>query len=282
MFTNGRWNDVGVSATNNAYVIEWNMDDVLDATNALAYSISSQSVSGAFSINSDTGVISVLNGSLLDFESLSNHTITVRTTDGSGAFVDRAFTISLDDIASEENGAPNDLSAGIQLNTAGGNNAYLMTADGGGVFGGRTATTIEVMFSLKSPASDVTPILSYAIPSTDNEVLIHLNSSGVVTFLINGTATSTSAISSLVDGKAHALAVSWDNTAGDLKFYVDGQIVHSTTGFRTGASIQGGGTLVFGQEQDSVNGDFQQAKSFRAPCMASAFGIERYPPTRSH
>ncbi|XZE33950.1 cadherin domain-containing protein [Pirellulaceae bacterium SH501] len=262
IYSNGLWNDLNASDTNSAYIIEWNADDVLDMTNALTYTITSQSVSGAFSINGDTGVITVANGSLLDFEALGSHSITVRTTDGSGAFVDKSFSIALADVAGEENSAPTDLSTGIRLNTDGGNNAYLMTADGGGVFGGRTATTIEVMFALRSSGTDITPILSYAIPSTDNEILIHLNSSGAVTVLINGVATTTSAIPTLMDGKAHALAVTWDNTAGDIRFYVDGQQVHSATGFRTGATIQGGGTLVFGQEQDSVNGGYTAAQVF--------------------
>ncbi len=86
MYTNGLWDDEANngSAVANGYFIEWNADDVLDATNALTYSITSQTVSGAFAINSDSGVITVANGSMLNFEAQSSHTITVRATDGSG------------------------------------------------------------------------------------------------------------------------------------------------------------------------------------------------------
>ncbi len=82
MYTNGLWDDEANngSAVANGYFVEWNVDDVLDATNAVTYSITSQTVSGAFAINSDSGVITVSNGSLLNFESQTSHTITVRST----------------------------------------------------------------------------------------------------------------------------------------------------------------------------------------------------------
>ncbi len=82
-------------------MVQWNADDVLDATNALTYSITSQTVAGAYAINSDTGVITVANGSLLNFETQASHTITVRTTDGSGATFDKTLTITLNDVADE-------------------------------------------------------------------------------------------------------------------------------------------------------------------------------------
>ncbi len=53
-----------VTVTGTAYVVEWRADDVLDATHAVTYSIVSQSVAGAFAINSDSGVITVANGAL--------------------------------------------------------------------------------------------------------------------------------------------------------------------------------------------------------------------------
>ncbi len=91
-------------------MIEWKADDVLDASNSLTFSLTSQTAAGAFAINSDTGVITVANGALLNFESQTSHTLTVRTTDGSGSTVDRNYTVLLNNLT-EENNAPNDLSA---------------------------------------------------------------------------------------------------------------------------------------------------------------------------
>ncbi len=134
----GMWNDHDAASVQRS-VVQWNADDVLDATNALTYSLTTQTVAGAFSINSDTGVITVANGALLNFEAQTSHTLTVRVTDGSGATFDKAYTIALNNLTEESN-SPTDLSAGINLNMDGGNNAYLMTSSGGSVFGGRTAT----------------------------------------------------------------------------------------------------------------------------------------------
>ncbi|MEZ6095167.1 MAG: cadherin repeat domain-containing protein [Pirellulaceae bacterium] len=72
----------------------------LDATNALTYSIQSQTVAGAFTINSDTGEITVADGSLLDYETNATHTLTVRVSDGTATY-DEAFTISLQNMPFE-------------------------------------------------------------------------------------------------------------------------------------------------------------------------------------
>ncbi len=57
LLANGTWDDDSSTATKGVYIVEWNADTVLDATNALTYSLTSQTVSGAFAINSSTGVI---------------------------------------------------------------------------------------------------------------------------------------------------------------------------------------------------------------------------------
>ena len=92
----------------------------------LTYSIQSQSVAGAFEIDADTGEIRVADGTLLDADTLATHTVTVRTTDVDSNTYDEAFTISLNNLV-EDNNAPTDLSSGIELNTDGGNDAYLIS-----------------------------------------------------------------------------------------------------------------------------------------------------------
>jgi choice-of-anchor C domain-containing protein len=242
--------------------VQWNADDVLDATNALTYSITSQTVAGAFAINSDSGVVTVANGSLLNFESQTSHTLTVRVTDGSGATFDKAFTVAVNNLT-ESNTAPSDLSAGVKLNTDGGNNAYLRSTSGGSVFGGLTALTLEVNYTMASIPASESPLVSYAVAGTDNEVYLRIMPSGTLSLAINGTVSSTSSPSAqLVDGKQHAVAVSWDNTNGDVRFYIDGQLVQTNTGLKVGTTLQGGGTLVIGQDQDSVDGGYNSTQVF--------------------
>ncbi|MGL4440514.1 MAG: cadherin domain-containing protein, partial [Bosea sp. (in: a-proteobacteria)] len=53
---------------------------------------------GRFAINALTGELTVVDGTRLDFESGPNHLIIIRVTDQGGLSLDRAFTISLDDV----------------------------------------------------------------------------------------------------------------------------------------------------------------------------------------
>jgi hypothetical protein len=52
---------------------------------------------GRFAIDSSTGVITVADGTLLNYESAISHSVTVRVTDGGGLTYDKTFTITLTD-----------------------------------------------------------------------------------------------------------------------------------------------------------------------------------------
>jgi hypothetical protein len=82
-----------------------------DAGDAKSYSFT-DSAGGRFAINSSTGVITVADGSLLDYESASSHTVTVRVTDSGGLTYDETFTINLADV----NEAPIGADATITIN----------------------------------------------------------------------------------------------------------------------------------------------------------------------
>ncbi len=56
------------------------------------------SAGGRFAINTTTGQLTVSNGSLLNFEASSNHTIVVRTTDAAGLTFDQTMTVSVTDV----------------------------------------------------------------------------------------------------------------------------------------------------------------------------------------
>ena len=75
-----------------------------DAGDVLSYALL-DTAGGRFAINASSGVITVANGSLLDFESNTSHNVTVRVTDHDGLFIDRTFTIGVTDV----NEAPTDV-----------------------------------------------------------------------------------------------------------------------------------------------------------------------------
>ncbi|WP_146056552.1 peroxidase family protein, partial [Methylobacterium sp. V23] len=53
---------------------------------------------GRFAIDAVTGVVSVANGALLDFETATSHVVTVRASDAGGLFSDTNFTIGVTDV----------------------------------------------------------------------------------------------------------------------------------------------------------------------------------------
>jgi Ca2+-binding RTX toxin-like protein len=69
-----------------------------DAGDNLSYTLVNNA-GGRFAINASTGVVSVADGALLDFETATSHVVKVRATDTGGLFSEQEFTISLTDVA---------------------------------------------------------------------------------------------------------------------------------------------------------------------------------------
>ncbi|MGE0468789.1 MAG: cadherin domain-containing protein [Nitrospira sp.] len=76
-----------------------------DGSEIFSYSLT-DSAAGRFAVNSSTGEITVANGALLDYDTATNHSITVRVTDSGGLTYDETFTINLTNV----NETPTDLS----------------------------------------------------------------------------------------------------------------------------------------------------------------------------
>ena len=65
------------------------------------------------------------------------------------------------------------------------------------------------------------------------------------------------------DGRWHHICVTWRNSDGVWQFYKDGTLHNETRRLRKGYTIKGGGSLVLGQDQDSVGGGFHSSQSFQ-------------------
>ncbi len=68
-----------------------------DAGDTKTYTLT-DSAGGRFAINRSTGVLTVANGTLLNYEAATSHTITVRVMDMDGLTYDKSFTITLTDM----------------------------------------------------------------------------------------------------------------------------------------------------------------------------------------
>ncbi|MFK7916177.1 MAG: DUF4347 domain-containing protein, partial [Pseudomonadales bacterium] len=248
------------------YVVEWDADAVLDASQALVYSVAAQTVAGAFAVDPDSGEIRVLDGSLLDANTQALHTVTIRTTDVDSNTHDQAFDISLNNLV-ETNNAPTDLSSGIELNADGGNDAYLAATDGGAVLGGLTSLTFETLFQVSETRGD-NVLIDYGTSATNDAFRVTVKDYGDLFVTVNGSFGSFTAhdySDLLLDGQPHHFAVSWDSTNGDIAIHIDGELIESKTGYFAGETLAGGagdGTLLFGQDIDSTGGGFGSDDGF--------------------
>ncbi|XP_068193322.1 pentraxin-4 [Antennarius striatus] len=66
----------------------------------------------------------------------------------------------------------------------------------------------------------------------------------------------------LLDARWHHLCIVWSSIQGHFWHYSDRHLTSSGSNFRKGWEIPGGGSLVLGQEQDSIAGGFDSAEGF--------------------
>ena len=83
-------NGTTVGVTANAF-------DSDDSSNTITWSLD-DNAGGRFAINSVSGVVTVANGSLLDAEAATSHTIIVRATSADSSFATRSFVIAINDV----------------------------------------------------------------------------------------------------------------------------------------------------------------------------------------
>ncbi|TKB94484.1 MAG: hypothetical protein E8D40_00970, partial [Nitrospira sp.] len=69
----------------------------IDASDTKTYSLT-DTAGGRFAIDSATGQLTVADGSLLNYEAATSHTLTVRVTDSGGQSYDETFTINLTNV----------------------------------------------------------------------------------------------------------------------------------------------------------------------------------------
>ncbi|MBK9308527.1 MAG: cadherin domain-containing protein [Nitrospira sp.] len=162
------------------------------------------------------------------------------------------------------NDAPTDLSTGIELNTDGGNDAYLISDTG--LSQSLNATTVEIRFAATDTPLE-TVLMSFNNPAGD-ELSIQLDdpSNNLEIDFGAGTVAYASAIdyrAALVDGTVHTLSVTWDNTAGNWSVYIDGAHIESGTGLSVGTALDTtNGQFVFGQEQDGLDSGYDSSQCF--------------------
>ncbi|PQA86461.1 cadherin domain-containing protein [Hyphococcus luteus] len=235
--------------------------------------------SGAFEIVGNE--IRLKDGVSLNHETQDSHDITVEAISASGDTVQSTFTVAVGDIDEAPVDfylAPANRPNALALNTDGGvdDGALAMNLEGFPT----DALTVEVAFA--SDQTDVgagTPLFSYAASDgSNNEALLFLDGgSGDLNIYIAGQSINTGVTNaSLLDGDRHQVSFTWDQASNELKLFVDGE-----TAFETSVNIRdlkSGGSLAFGQEQDSEGGSFDTGQVFEGEIYeARIFDYARSP-----
>ncbi len=98
--SDGTANTISESVANGAAVGLTGLATDADATDTVTYSLT-DNAGGRFAIDANTGVVTVANASLLDYETATSHTVTIQATSTDGSTSTETFTINLTDDTSE-------------------------------------------------------------------------------------------------------------------------------------------------------------------------------------
>nr|XP_034362368.1 pentraxin-4 isoform X2 [Arvicanthis niloticus] len=108
-------------------------------------------------------------------------------------------------------------------------------------------------------------LLSYATKDNDNKLVLHGRDSlvpGSIHFVIGDPVFRELSLQPLLDGQWHHICIIWTSVEGKYWLHVDRRIVATGSHFREGYEIPPGGSLVLGQEQDTVGGEFDSSEAF--------------------
>ena len=120
-----------------------------------------------------------------------------------------------------------------------------------------TEITAEFWMKSSDTTKDGTPV-SYATSGNNNEFIIF--DYGSFRPHIKGASVDTGI--SANDGSWHHIIVTWRSSDGQIKLYKDGDFQIYAGTLQPGVTLSQGGSLIVGQEQDSVGGGFQLSQAF--------------------
>ncbi|WP_353004811.1 cadherin domain-containing protein, partial [Mesorhizobium sp. M0761] len=219
----------------------------------ITYSLS-DNAGGRFGINAITGVVTVANASLLNYETATSHTITVQASDGHGGITTQSFTIAVTDVApstpTDTNAAANTVAEGATAGTLVG-----VTASSSDVHGG------TVTYSLSDDAGG-----RFQINSTTGVVSVSAAGAGTIDYESSGGSYTIKAVAS--DGTLTSASQTFTIAVGDVAPSVptdgnaaansvaEGATAGTLVGVTASSSDVHGGTVTYSLSDDA-GGRFQ-------------------------
>ena len=122
-----------------------------------------------------------------------------------------------------------------------------------------TEFTIEGWFQ-KLDSNGFEPFVSYATTEQENELIIGEERNNTISVYLKGRQYTTNVI--VPDNEWYHWSFSWSSSDGQLNIYLDGVEVFSDN-VAQGDTLTSGGTLILGQEQDSVGGRFDNSQTYQ-------------------
>ncbi|GHD04731.1 hypothetical protein GCM10007320_65940 [Pseudorhodoferax aquiterrae] len=191
-----------------------------DGTASVSYSLT-DNAGGRFTIDTTTGVVTVANGSLLDYETATSHQITVLATSSDGSTSSASFTINLSDVNEAPVGAVTDVDPAanaVAENAATGTlvgvTAQAVDPDGTGTVTYSLANNAGGRFSIDASTGVVTvadgSLLDYEAASSHQIMVLATSSDGSTAsanFTINLTDVNEAPVGAVTDVDAAANAV---------------------------------------------------------------------------
>ncbi|KXJ26646.1 sushi, von Willebrand factor type A, EGF and pentraxin domain-containing protein 1 [Exaiptasia diaphana] len=125
----------------------------------------------------------------------------------------------------------------------------------------QTLSEFTVSLWLKTKEKVLVPI-SYAVGSQMNSILIYIDQTGWLRFVV--AEQQIDGFPGLLDDdRWHHVLATWQSVTGQAQVFIDGDLkITDNGGINTGNTIQGGGKVVLGLDQDSLGGGFDVEQSF--------------------
>ncbi|MEM9433427.1 MAG: PA14 domain-containing protein, partial [Pseudomonadota bacterium] len=211
------------------------------------------------------GAVKLKDGVALNHEEAATLNLEVTATDTGGASVTQSFEINVADL----NEGPDFITlekvgvSGLSMNEQGSTDQVAIARDVNDF--PTDALSVEIRFQSIDPApTHGVPLFSYAADDGhNNEFLIWIPNgvNGTVNVFFAGKRIDTGLdASKLLDGEPHDVAVTWDQSEGMFKVFMDGD--ESFSGDVSTRDLRPGGTITLGQEQDSEGGRFDAQQIF--------------------
>jgi len=104
-------------------------------------------------------------------------------------------------------------------------------------------------------------MFSYAVTGFFNEVLAGINSSGRLRSIVHVSLHDFSSGGVFNDGQFHKVDMRWKSQGGQLDYFLDGSFQATFFNIAINIVLTNGGSIVLGQDQDSVGGGFQPSQA---------------------